>query len=121
VKAPEIVNNGKEWEIEEFKKSMLKAKALSSKKIGNKKKLEATVAKRAKELVKVRKDKEAAKKAEELEKIKKDNENVKKNSIKKELPSSGVEIKNIVHQLDTMSILYLLDQTKIGEALSKTI
>ena len=37
------------------------------------------------------------------------------------MPSTGVEIKNIVHEWDTMSILYLLDQTKIGEAMSKTI
>jgi len=71
--------------------------------------------------VKIKKDKDAAKKAEELEKIKKDNENVKKNSLKKELPSAGVEIKNIVHEWDTMSILYLLDQTKIGVTMSKTI
>jgi hypothetical protein len=57
--------------------------------------------------VKIKKDKDAAKKAKELEKIKKDNENVKKNSIQKELPSTGVEIKNIVNEWDTMSILYL--------------
>ena len=71
--------------------------------------------------MKIKKDKDVAKKAEELEKIKKDNENDKKNSIKKELPSAGVEIKNIVHEWDTMSILYLLDQRKIGETMSKTI
>ena len=81
VKAPEIVNNGKEWNVEELKKSMSKAKALSIKNkdrdifeskdpFKNKNKFEATVAKRAKELVKIKKDKDAAKKAEELEKIK---------------------------------------------------
>ena len=31
MKAPEIVNNGKEWNVEELKKSMLKAKAFSLK------------------------------------------------------------------------------------------
>ena len=70
VKAPEIVNNGKEWNVEELKKSMLKAKALSIKNkdrdifeskdpFKNKNKFEATVAKRAKELVKIKKDKDA--------------------------------------------------------------
>ena len=111
---------------------MLKAKALSLKNkdrdifeskhpFKNKNKFEATVAKRAKELVKIKKDKDAAKKAEELEKIIKDNENVKKNSIKKELPSIGVEIKNIVNEWDTVSIIYLLEQTKIGETMSQMI
>jgi hypothetical protein len=132
VKAPEIVNNGKEWNVEELKKSMLKAKALSIKNkdrdifeskdpFKNKNKFEATVAKRAKELVKIKKDKDAAKKAEELEKIKKDNENVKKNSIKKELPSAGVEIKNIVYEWDAPTILYLLDQSEIGRKMSQPI
>ena len=70
VKAPEIVNNGKEWNVEELKKSMSKAKALSIKNkdrdifeskdpFKNKNKFEATVAKRAKELVKIKKDKDA--------------------------------------------------------------
>ena len=111
---------------------MIKAKALSLKNkdrdifeskdpFKNKKKIEATVAKRAKELVKIKKDKDAAKKAEELEKIKKDNENVKKNSIKKELPSAGVEIKNIVNEWDAPTILYLLDQSEIGRKMSQPI
>ena len=118
VKKNEIVNTGKEWDIDELKKRMTKAKALSLKNkdrdifeskdpYTNLNKFEGNIAKRAKELGKIKKEKDAAKKGDPV--VRKSNSN------------NNNEISSIVDEWKYHTISYLLDQTKIGYNMNKVI
>jgi hypothetical protein len=125
VKKNEIVNTGKEWDIDELKKRMTKAKALSLKNkdrdifeskdpYTNLNKFEGNIAKRAKELGKIKKEKDAAKKEEDA--AKKGNPVVRKSN-----SNNNNEISSIVDEWKYHTISYLLDQTKIGYNMNKVI